>query len=253
MVPLNPGRLLAALEAKGLSVAELAGVTGEKPQTLAHLLKHSRRNACRLERRRKLAVALDVSEEFLAGQPLKLDALLYLPFPDELFGSARLTLAVGGLFEKVISACQRDLDRAPAPPDGNDGLSPDSEVLHFVILALAHLVSARSWQGHIIQQRPSKRKGYAWPPPNPWDPNLWSPIDPDDEVVTLAFCRALAGTLTPWLEDKANLNYQHLWELAAAQRPSVRHWRSAADTSEIPDDPTNPYVVLRHSIPPDES
>src|SRR5690242_7869009 len=95
MVPLDPARLRTAVDLSGETVAHLALRMGrdESRQTLHHLLKGHKATRCRRWRRRRLAKLLEVSETYLAGDPMELELTGYAHFQVMARWSERMALA----------------------------------------------------------------------------------------------------------------------------------------------------------------
>ncbi len=271
LVAIRSDHLRAAMELGEWTVTSLASRLGkgENPQTLHHLAQGSGLKRCRASRRKALADVLDVTEEWLAGDPYGLPLPGVLPMLTEVEGSPRVLLGVGRLFRRCYDAVQRDLEKEPKRPDLPNGWNATNDVHWFMFGTLGSVLSPVRWQ-FTLTHRPAKG-----PPPTieeleanlravpdlvkwfePLPPSMWAPrpaataLAPEVEAAVLALIRAWTHILQPWLNGEATFDYERFWNLAAALHPSVGHtlpqsWHGRPSPEALPPaDPTSPYALV---------
>lgn len=271
LVAIKSDHLRAAMELDEWTVTSLASRLGkgENPQTLHHLAQGSGLKRCRASRRKALANVLDVTEDWLAGEPYWLPLPGVMPMLKEVEGSPRVVLAVGRLFGRCADAVQRDLEKEPKRPDLPNGWNATNDVHWFMFSTLGSVLSPVRWQ-FTLTHRPAKG-----PPPTiqeleanlrampdlvkwfePLPPSMWAPrpaataLAPDVEAAVLALIRAWTHILQPWLDGEATFDYERFWKLAAVLNPSVGHmlpqsWHGRPSPETLPAaGPTSPYALV---------
>ena len=271
LVAIKSDYLRAAMKLDEWTVTSLASQLGkgENPQTLHHLAQGSGLKRCRASRRKALADVLDVTEEWLAGDPYGLPLPGVLPMLTEVEGSPRVLLAVGRLFRRCYDAVQRDLEKEPKRPDLPNGWNATHDVHWFMFGTLGSVLSPVRWQLALTHR---SAKG---PPPTiedlqanlraipdlmkwfePLPPSMWArrpaaaALAPEVEAAVLALIRAWTHILQPWLDGQATLHYEQFWKLAAVLSPSVGHalpqsWHGRPPAEALsPAGPTSPYALV---------
>lgn len=271
LVAIKSDHLRAAMELGEWTVTTLASRLGnrENPQTLYHLAQGTGLKRCRASRRTALADVLDVTEEWLAGDPYGLPLPGVFPMLREVEGSPRVLLAVGRLFRRCYDAVQRDLEQEPKRPDLPNGWNATNDVHWSMFGTLGLLVSSARWQ-FTLTHRPAKG-----PPPTieqletnlravpdlakwfePLPPSMWArrpaatALAPEVEAAVLALIRAWTHILQPWLDGEATFDYERFWRLAAVLNPSLSHtlpqsWHGRPSPETLPAaGPTSPYALV---------
>ncbi len=238
MVPVYSPKMRAAMEDRGLRVADVARRLKDQRQTVAYLAAGEGMKRCRGSRRARLAKLLGVSEQWLA-EPMAVFIPLYLPagaqnlvfgtgFPLE---SPRTQLATGRLLAKCVRACDRDLaDPSLRDAEVEETASPNA-VRHHMARCVRQLI-------RVEEQRKDLLVGVS----EPWfavsiegrmarSPHL--PTDPDQEGAALNLIAAWEQILEPWFTKEAKLNYRRLREKAGFPTPPDER-RSG----------TNPYIIV---------
>ncbi len=242
---------------------------GENPQTLHHLAQGSGLKRCRASRRKALADVLDVTEDWLAGDPYGLPLPGVIPMLKEVEGSPRVLLAVGRLFQRCYNAVQRDLEKEPKHPDLPLGWNATNDVHWFMFGTLGSLLSPARWQfalTHPLQKGTpptiDELQGSMRAMPDlvkwfePLPPSMWArrpaatALSPEAEAAVLALIRAWTHILQPWLDGEATFDYERFWKVAAALNPSVGHmlpqsWHGRPSVETLPPaGPTSPYALV---------
>jgi hypothetical protein len=251
-VPLHGPTVRAVAEELGYSQAELARRTRDSPQAIAYHWKSDGMGKCRRSLRRKLARALDVSEELLAGEPVVLPHLAFVPRGFELLYSRHTELAASRLFTLVRAACLRDLE---AWHRDHPNEAPDVDpmfAVHAVESHISDLLQIGAWRHGVVLWHPGEheRRKYAEPADlSPWpkvgDKQLLPPkpaSDPDHERAVLALVHALEHVLGPWFDGIADLDFERLRLLTSL----LRRARPAEEPGRAKPKP-NPYAAL---LPP---
>jgi hypothetical protein len=249
------------------TVTRLAGRLGkrENPQTLHHLAQGSGLKRCRASRRKALADVLDVTEDWLAGDPYGLPLPGVMPMLTEVEGSPRVVLAVGRLFRRCADAVQRDLEKEPKRPDLPIGWNATNDVHWFMFGTLGHLLSPVRWQVALTHSHsgaaPQNTQDVGvlldlvkWFEPLP--PSMWArrsaaaALAPEVEAAVLALIQAWTHILQPWLDGEATFDYERFWRLAAVLNPSLDHtlpqsWHGRPSPEALPPaGPTSPYALV---------
>lgn len=225
LVTINQEVLRALMDERGLTTAALSRRSGESEQTLAHILNNPGAR-CMKSRRGRIAKALQVPQELLAGESFPVPVGFMLPDGFEFRYSPRTQLAASRFIARVGKAVRRDLrinqvsQRSDAPPTG--------WVEGAVISALSEFMMIGEWRKRFIEWEPhvQQQRGYTEPATvRPWegDPQidvvledalLWSTRPPrrerdsDHEAAILGVVRAMEHMLEPWFQGTARLNYR---------------------------------------------
>lgn len=259
MVVLLPGNLRAAMGEGAWTAATLARKLGAKEnrQTVHHLMQGEQPTKCRKRRRSALAKALDVPEEWLAGEtlPMPFTAWVYTlaAYPQ----SARVSLALARLLKRCATAGERDVARYRAEPDTGSPLTASQAVLEYLTATIGSMASPLVWRRALFaehEQLPGGRKSAkSVRPPSVLKPTT-ARMSPVDEGATLALIRGIAHVLEPWFTDALAMRYGQLEGFALAMNPDSRVTRPGSDrpdrivTTEgrvlSVDSPQVPYCVL---------
>ena len=239
-VTIDRERLRAAMEVRDRSVADLVRATGVDQQRISHHVNSRSAGRIRQEFRAHLARAMDVSEEFLAGDPVILPYAAYQPLARALYGSAKVSLKVSDFLTRVMKAALRDLERHKLGMGSPDKMNPGEQVVGFVLSALAHFMSPGTWRRRLVPG------ALAQPllDPVPMETGRWHPkIDPNFEAAMLGACAWLEYALEPWLEGRADLNYAQLRSLVRYLNRAVDAWALDFEIGSVTD--THPLAALR--------
>lgn len=227
LVPVNQEVLRALLEERKWTIAMLSRRTGELEQTLDHIV-NSVGARCRKSRRAKIAKALQVPQELLAGESFPVPGGFMLPDGFEFRYSARTQLAASRLITRVRNAYLRDLrTQSSGGPSPN---APVEVVEGLVLSTFSEFMMIGEWRKRLIEWKPGEhsRRGYTEPATvNPgekrdirvkgadregWvDWEATTPRrerDPDHEAAILGLIRGVEHILEPWFRDTARLNYR---------------------------------------------
>jgi len=227
LVDLVSPHLRAAMELRSLGPTAVAQALGrrENPQTIHHLQLGDGRKRCRQSRRRALARALRVPDTWLGGEPVEIPAPLGYRLAHEVASSPRVAITLASLAESVVTAVQRDIERAaPRPRNPTVWLEPADEVVQGVLAALGDLLSLASWQ-HLVLLPSTGPPLEAWPEkPGRGQPADLPAVDARRETAVLALMEVWRALLEPWCAGTAALDYRGLLALWKAQRPVVAQW-----------------------------
>jgi len=248
LVPINVEVLKSVLQERQWGPSELARRVGARftnQQNISHMLKSGASRKCRASLRRRVAKALDVAEEFLAGEPT---VPPYGPFVGngyEYRYSLRTKLAASRLFTLAAKAVRRDIERDQVLHGEIYARVPNDFSFQQALQWIGDLVLVKHWRQKLIvwDRDVEASRWYTEPPSNSpgeirdvrprkptreerprypkgvtildWHSDPVTPIvDPDHEAGVLALLAAVEHLLRPWFEDKATLNYAGLRDFA---------------------------------------
>ena len=234
LVPLHSRNLRAAMELQGWTVTTLARrlieqfprAGRENPQTLHHLAQGEGIKRCRQSRRAHLAHVLQAPEAWLGGGDFIIPVVGYLPLAAELWRSPRLTLAVGRLMQRCVTACERDLANEPARVATADVPAPAADVVEVLLSTIGRLISPRAWRrqltvGPRVPRDPATMVPLSFTAEELEAERRRFPLDPVLETTALALSQAMEFALEPWLNGHATLNYERLRDLQAVVSPAT--------------------------------
>lgn len=222
-VAVNQDVVRALLKARGWTIAELARRTNELEQTLAHLLNRPGAR-CRKSRRARIAKALQVPQQLLAGGSFPIPLGFMVPDGFEFRYSADTQLAASRFITRVRTAVHRDLRIKPI-----EGLQSAGVVEDAVLSIFSEFMMFREWRKRFIEWNPREleQRGYSEPATiRPWNASVrvtetdatgrmyWEASPPrperdeDHEKAILAVIRGMEHVFEPWFEGKARLNYR---------------------------------------------
>jgi hypothetical protein len=216
MVSVDPVLLKAAVESRGLSLADIAKRLSptENRQTIHAMMRGEQHKRCRRARRVRLAQILEVPEDWLSGELLReLSAARWWAPLVVLFGMAlgspRVVLAVLRLQGSIDKAAKRD---------GIDETLIDT---------VPGIASPSAWRATLLRGP----GGTAWKEPERSTGEGISgllravQVPRDEEEATLNLVRGLSFALEPWFEGRATLAPDQLTLLASTlgENPETRH------------------------------
>jgi transcriptional regulator with XRE-family HTH domain len=250
MVRVSPQALRAALEHRGMTVADLVRESGESHQTLSNIAAASddAEKRTRRSRLKKMSGVLQVPQRFLRGQPLTLRRNLDDWQPGfETDYSPRTALAAESLLEQCREACTRDL--ADARLSTGARAFADQFYVYQLEQAVQALLSMQRWRGDVLY-RPAYDEGHVkYKEPTPKTESLWA--EPDvhrqHEEAVLGLLRAVTHILQPWFDGKQLLNYGSMVALAERGRQAPLlpiHWRSSYPEDERPPRSASPDALV---------
>lgn len=218
--------LRALMTERGLKIHRLAELSGQLPQTVAHLLKPGAR--CQRGRLKRIARALNVPPEMLMGGRYAIPVPLLFPEGYEYLYSARTKLAASRLLTEIDKAITRDFSAEDASPEVR-ALATFVPVQQQIRGIFLELIMISRWRQHFIRWNPlvSEERGHLEPAVvDPWGASIRSvhkqpdgflrPVltplrhekDPDHEAGILGIIRGLEHVLTPWFDGAAKLDYR---------------------------------------------
>jgi transcriptional regulator with XRE-family HTH domain len=189
LVPIVPPILKAALGELNVSVAELSRRIGDHEQTVAHLIRGRAPKRTRASRRAAIARALDVAEELLSG-----DAL-FMPHGRHhgAYGSfsAQAWMAIQRLVTRADYAVQRDFE--PRGPEAES--KSDADVVRTEVESLLQaMTNLTAWRRRLLLGRLEEETEES----------------AARATAEIAVVRWWEYVLGPWLDGRAQLNYDQL-------------------------------------------
>ena len=213
MVPIAPNALAWALDKQQVSASELARRLGTSQQAIAHLLPSRKLGddaeepprRCRRSRLKAIARELRLAESFLRGDGMVLPATVR-------YGNAyspAVRLAAGRLCGMARDACVRDMRAAakrgePAPSVRDD---PSREIVD----CIGELLNVQSWQRLLLADGEGRPLLPMWQ--EVLKPTPKRAPNPYVERAMLGLIDAFEEILTPWLTNRARLDYGRLRDL----------------------------------------
>jgi hypothetical protein len=217
LVPIDPRRLKAAIDANDVSIQKLAKSVGQHSQTLDHLVKGDHKKRCRLTRRRELARRLDVPDAWLEGTREAVPELREIPHEVAVSLSPRLQLAMGRLLRKAVTAIRRDLKAAPLAREAREIPIPDAILVRDICWYLSELTRLTFWREALTTWRDTRERPFV-PNASGLLQDLPELREQEEDRVSLAMVTMLEAVLDPWFDGMAQLDYERLRVLIGYDR-----------------------------------
>jgi hypothetical protein len=247
LVPINGGRVMAAIEAAGLSVRRAAVHIGEKQATLNSIVKGTVKR-CRSSRRTRLAGLLRCTEAWLGGEdvspfglppwhssdageerwPLVIDENFILRrltadghYAGPTKETPRYELRALYLGEKIVLAWRRDIEAGQQ--EAQDAIErliggSSNEDSWLLVLRLVQRLIACGWWRRLLISRPNSAVPLPVTPHDAEAETIWTwPVTEESraeeveasEAFAIAAADSLETVLRPWLIGTHSLGYDH--------------------------------------------
>ena len=265
---IDGARLRAAMEEHGWTATSFARRLSEdlpegqyeRPQTIHNLIEDDRTKQCERDRLDRIARALSVSTDWLAGAEAVFPLPGYLPVSAESNASPRVSVALSRLLQRCHEACERDFTtetskttRKRSHAASERAYRAKQNVQWFVLSAIGHLLSPRIWRYRLTGSQSTEPDGSAEEVDGPTSRLR---LSPEQERAALGLVRAFEYALEPWLSGRTDLDLRSFHQFATAINPMVGAVKPDDYQPGLPRHPsaaevaqrllTNPNKPIRH-------